>query len=124
MITSWVKTAPLMVTEPNCVWSILGSMVSHRSLPPLPSQRRRPRLGPHRARPAAGCQGARRADLAHGHPDSAYSASPLGSAAALAPCTVGGTPRGLAAKATTRSPPGLAAGGGSDVSRDRAPQTA
>src|SRR4029450_5215021 len=33
MITSWVMVSPSMVTEPNCVRSILGSMVPHRPSP-------------------------------------------------------------------------------------------
>ena len=34
MITSWVMVSPSMVTEPNCVRSILGSMDSSPSLAP------------------------------------------------------------------------------------------
>src|SRR6266545_2267881 len=62
MITSWVKTAPSMVTEPNCVRSILGSMAPHRPSPPMAGQTRCPRTDPQN-RPREASHGTRAAEL-------------------------------------------------------------
>src|SRR6266508_5015455 len=79
MITSWVKTAPSMVTEPNCVRSILGSMAPHRPSPPMAGQTRCPRTDPQN-RPREAAHGTRAAELTRwssrtlvrpGRPDSA-----------------------------------------------------